>query len=51
MKTKLSPNISLGKPNHFSGWVLHNKQSLKIKLNKTYLIKTLLAENLLFNPQ
>ncbi len=28
-----------------------NKQSLKNKLNKTYLIKTLLAENLLFNPQ
>ncbi len=28
-----------------------NKQSLKNKLNKTYLIKTLLAEDLLFNPQ
>ncbi len=28
-----------------------NKQSLKNKLNKVYLIKTLLVENLLFNPQ
>ncbi len=28
-----------------------NKQSLRNELNKTYLIKTLLAKNLLFNPQ